>query len=162
MVTLAVTFYVHSEVAESMYLLGFFSDQIVNRIGLILVVSVMCLFVVVRVVVNVKRAIFVVIVSILLICVNVMVGVVQFSSLVTLVMFDLYAVFTALLTPQPVVAIMMLILFDTKCLMSFAFVVIVLSFRFFRNYRFVRVLHNFCNFDFVLTQLSLFRYRHHN
>lgn len=162
LVTLAVTFYVHSEVAESMYLLGFFSDQIVNRVGLILVVSVMCLFVVVRVVVNVKRAIFVVIVSIMLILVNVMFGVVQFNSFVTLVMFDLYAVFTALLTPQPVVAIMMLILFDTKCLMSFAFVVIVLSFRFFRNYRFVRVLHNFCNFDFVLTQLSLFRYRHYN
>ncbi|QBJ04613.1 MAG: polyprotein [Torovirus sp.] len=162
LVTLAVTFYVHSEVAESMYLLGLFSDQIVNRVGLILVVSVMCLFVVVRVVVNVKRAIFVVVVSVLLIVINVVLGVVQFNSFVAVCMFDIYAVFAALLTPQPVVAIMMLILFDTKCLMSFAFVVIVLSFRVFKNYKFVRVLHNLCNFDFVLTQLSLFRYRHHN
>lgn len=160
LITLAVTFYVHSEVAESMYLLGLFSDRIVNRVGLILAVSVMCLFVVVRVVVNVKRAIFVFLISVVLIFLNVMFGVVQFKSFVALCLFDVYAVFAALLTPQPVVAIMMLILFDTKLLMSFAFVVIVLSFRFFKDYRFVRILHNFCNFDFVLTQVSLFRYRH--
>uniref|UniRef100_P0C6V7 Replicase polyprotein 1ab n=1 Tax=Berne virus TaxID=11156 RepID=R1AB_BEV len=162
LITLAVTFYIHSEVAESMFLLGFLSDRVVNRMSLIIVVAIMCLFVVVRVVVNVKRAIFVFVVSVVLIFVHICLGIVQFNSFVNVVLFDVYAVFTALLTPQPVVAIIMLLLFDTKMLMSFAFIVIVLSFRVFKDYKFVKVLHNFCNFDFVLSQVSLFRYRHRN